>query len=920
MRLSNKALSLWGKKQIENDQEMWLPLVAHMVDTKNVIKFLFNIWLNEGQRKVLRQNLSEDETEKLVQFVGYIHDIGKATPVFQTERSYYRSEELDDDMIEKLLRNGFEKIDGFSPSNRRATHHSIAGETILEKAGLNQSVGAIIGGHHGKPASKIFKYKKQLRSYTSNYYQTDIDTPEKENWKAVQDELIKYGLKQVGYDSLENIPEVKQAQAVILDGLLIMADWLASCTKFNGKPMFNLIPLSSGYYDIDTDTRFKNAINNWYVNGNWVPEHINDITDQYEKRWKFEPRDIQLKMADAISNINHPGMIITEAPMGIGKTEIALMACEQLAVSSQRNDLFFGLPTQATTNAMFSRINNWLKDISEDQDAKLNIKLMHGKAQFNDEYQKLPYAENISDQDEAGTVTINSWFDGKKSILTEFTVGTIDQLLLMGLKQKHLFLRHLGLSGKIVIIDEVHAYDTYMSSYLNKALEWLGAYHVPVIALSATLPKDRRKQLIESYISGKYGKKDGYESVNNWEDNQAYPLLTYLDGNEVKQLSDFSIDNKNKKVKIVRFNGDEQTIIDKALDTIKDGGIAGIIVNTVKRAQELKRLIPMDIDSLLLHSSFLAEDRSSKEQELEETIGKNGHRPHKMIVIGTQVLEQSLDIDFDVLFTDIAPIDLILQRIGRLHRHNIDRPNNLNQPVTYVLGIEGPKDYGKGNEAIYEKYILELTDKYLPNKISIPDDISTLVQKVYDDVSKLIIASVTQNEVAGLSEEAQEFIDNYKNAQRKAKQFQIASPYFLMPKKSRGTLHGWLDDEEQGIDINESRAEAAVRDIKETVEVILIKCTAIGDYLPDGTKIEDISIQAKEIARQIIRLPNSLTPNMDKAINILEELTMNRYSSWQENIWLKGELILPLDENMEAEFNGWKLKYSSDLGLSYEKL
>lgn len=919
MQLSNKALSLWGKKQIENDQEMWLPLVAHMIDTMNVINFLFNNWLNEGQREIFYQTLSKNETEKLVKFVGYIHDIGKATPVFQTEKSYRQSKELDDDMIEKLLRNGFEKINDFSASNRRATHHSIAGETILEKAGLNQSVGAIIGGHHGKPASKRFKYTKQLRSYTSNYYQTDIDSKKQENWKAVQAELIKYGLEQVGYDSLEDIPEIKQSQAVILDGLLIMADWLASCTEFNEKPMFNLIPLSNGYYDLDTDIRFKRAMSNWHVNDNWMPEPVSNITDQYEKRWQFKPRDIQLKMAETISNILHPGMIIIEAPMGIGKTEIALMTCEQLAGTNQRNGLFFGLPTQATTNAMFDRITKWLKNISKDQDAKLNIKLMHGKAQFNEEYQKLPYAENISDQDDEGAVTVNSWFNGKKSMLTEFTVGTIDQLLLMGLKQRHLFLRHLGLSGKIVIIDEVHAYDIYMSSYLDKALEWLGAYHVPVIALSATLPKDRRKQLMEAYVAGKYGQKVDYESINAWEDNQVYPLLTYLDGNKIKQLSDFSSDNKNKKVKIVRLNGDEQALIDKALNTIKNGGIAGIIVNTVKRAQELKKLIPSDIDSLLLHSSFLAEDRNKKEQELKETIGKDGHRPHKMIVIGTQVLEQSLDIDFDVLFTDIAPMDLILQRIGRLHRHNIDRPANLKQSVTYITGIEGPKDYGKGNEAIYEKYILELTDKYLPNEISIPDDISTLVQKVYDDVSKLITISLTQNEVEDLSDEAQEFIDNYKNSERKAKRFQIALPYFAMPKNSRGTLHGWLDDEESKIDVDEQRAEATVRDIKMTIEVILIKHTEQGDYLLDNTRIDDVSIQGKEIARQIIRLPNATTPNLDQAIKELEDIVIKHYSDWQSNIWLKGSLVLPLDDNLETDFNNWKLKYSSDLGLSYEK-
>ncbi|WP_252897821.1 hypothetical protein [Amylolactobacillus amylophilus] len=97
---------------------------------------------------------------------------------------------------------------------------------------------------------------------------------------------------------------------------------------------------------------------------------------------------------------------------------------------------------------------------------------MHGRAEFNESYRALPNATGVDNQ--SGAV-VNSWFSGKKSILDEYVVGTIDNLLLFALKQKHLALRHLGMSRKVVVIDEVHAYDTYMNVYLDRALEWLGA-------------------------------------------------------------------------------------------------------------------------------------------------------------------------------------------------------------------------------------------------------------------------------------------------------------------------------------------------------------------------------------------------------------------------------------------------------------
>jgi len=171
--------------------------------------------------------------------------------------------------------------------------------------------------------------------------------------------------------------------------------------------------------------------------------------------------------------------------MGEGKTEAALAACEVLSQQCRFRGIYFALPTQATSNAMFKRILDWLDTFGDEQ--QYSVRLVHGRAEFNDEYVGLKPSEKINieteDGDENNSVAlVHEWFSGRKAgLLADFAIGTIDQVLMAGLKQKHLVLRHLGLANKVVIIDECHAYDVYMESYLLKALNWLGAYGIPVV-------------------------------------------------------------------------------------------------------------------------------------------------------------------------------------------------------------------------------------------------------------------------------------------------------------------------------------------------------------------------------------------------------------------------------------------------------
>ena len=564
---------------------------------------------------------------------------------------------------------------------------------------------------------------------------------------------------------------------------------------------------------------------------------------------------------------------------------------------------------------MFDRVNSWLTKIAGIEGINPDIKLLHGKAEWNSRYTNLPRAEDIEAEElDEGTVTVNSWFSGKKSILADFAVGTIDNLLLMGLKQKHLFLRHLGFSNKVVIIDEVHAYDMYMQSYLSKALKWLGAYHVPVVILSATLPKEKRNSLIQSYFEGKYDYEEEMQADEGWESNQAYPLLSILDGKKLQQYNNFGVKAEPRELQVSYISDEPIEVLAKVNDKIKDGGIAGIIVNTVKRAQEFAGLVGQDCQCLVLHSAFLATDRSRLEKKLQRLIGKKGKRPDKLIVIGTQVLEQSLDIDFDVMFTDIAPIDLLLQRAGRLHRHQIPRPKGLEKRQLYVMKPDAD-DYGPANEAVYEKYYLQKTEHFLPQKIQLPNDISRLVQLVYDED--------TDDQVENL-EEARDKLNVDRNREKsKAESFQINDPVYpdeeddLKDKEwvEDLTIHRWLNRDKGNLDDNQ--ASAAVRDIRESIEVILLKEISGEYYLMNGDKASEK--KDNEIAQELIRLPNAVTPDIEQAINTLEENTARAFPDWQGSPWLKGSLAIVLDEHAKGKFNGYMLHYLTDTGLSYEK-
>lgn len=934
--LSQTARLLWGKT-LCNSADAWLPLYVHLSDTAATAELVWQRWVPASTKRVIAGAIiqaggAESEStalhlaKRLFLACAALHDVGKATPAFQLKTRF--SNEV---VFNSVKESGLRFATMGSPEK---IPHALASQAIVERHGWSRNISVVLGGHHGKPPSR-----GRLREVDDFLPNTGFNDP---LWLSIQDELLRYALGLIDLepdDALLRLRIDTPAQ-IILTGLLILVDWIASDESRFSYLAIPVLPhtlqgprcrAEEGWSDLEWPPP-------------WQTSDEANRPNFFEKRFGFLPRPCQESVVDALAQTEHPGLVIIEAPMGEGKTEAALAAAEIMAAKTGSGGLFVALPTQATSDGLFPRVLKWMERLK--QPVAHSVYLAHGKAQFNKDYQELPHANQVGMDSEGDSETrnrlaaalISDWFCGRKrGILADFVVGTIDQVLMGGLKQKHLALRHLALSNKVVIIDECHAYDAYMSSYLSKVLAWLGAYQVPTIVLSATLPTAKRRELVDSYLGTDSAPKTRAIAwldipatqavLPAWAKDSAYPLITYTDGESVLTYRP-ERSSRRLRIAIQRLKDDE--LVPELEALLADGGCVGIIVNTVSRAQALATQCSERFGSdkvELHHSQFIAPDRIKKEERLREKLGppsQDNKRPHTLIVVGTQVLEQSLDIDFDVLFTDICPMDLLIQRMGRLHRHSgRTRPAALQQARCFVMGVSNDNQYEKGSKSIYGEYLLTNTNLLLPAAITLPDDISELVQQAYSSEGLEALSECPEE-----YRKAQErFEEGIADKRKKASDFQIAGP-----TEGADTLVGWLDTAVAD-DASGKHGEATVRDAGDSLEVLVVQQQRKGDFclLPwleeaGGSVLPQDSAPPAKLARALarcsVRLPARFCMpwNIDSTICELERNNIAALPHcWQDSDWLEGELFLILNEEYRTELCGHVLHYSESGGLSIER-
>ncbi|MCH7230520.1 CRISPR-associated helicase Cas3' [Glycomyces sp. L485] len=937
--LSSAARRCWGKSSFDDDGS-WMPLHRHLSDSAAVSRHLYEHFLPASTRDLIAAALPGGRADALTlcAWLAGVHDIGKVSPAFAVQvRDLFTVMEYEGLIARPQV-----------AADRRLAPHATAGMIILDEwiferyrwqVNRTQQFSVVVGGHHGLPPDDL-QYKQALdRPSLLGWSPGDGAL-----WRQTQYELLDWVAESTGAAhrlSAWDHARLSQPVQVLLTGLVIMADWIASnpaLFPYREDTAYDSRRIHDALAELDLTAP-------WNAVGPEPSEFV--LTSRFGLPESCRLRPVQREALAAAADMPAPGLMIIEAPMGEGKTEAALLAAETLAARSGAGGCYIALPTQATSDAMFARVLEWARRLPDRQRRRgaHSVSLAHSKAFFNTAYTKLFYrgapAAIAQDErkDERPAVLIAHWWMAgrKKAMFNSFAVGTIDQLLFGALKAKHLALRHLGLAGKVVIVDEAHAYDVYMGVYLDMALEWLAAYGVPVIILSATLPAGRRRDLMAAYERGRRGPQPAQSRRRGRTQDSTGELIAHLsgdigypavitggsDGPAMVAVTEPS--GRSTSVEVRTLEDDPAILAAVLHDELADGGCALIIRNTVRRVQNTSGYLRKELAGIpvtVAHSRFAAPDRADKDELLRVLFGPSGggDRPSRHIVVASQVAEQSLDIDFDVLVTDLAPVDLVLQRIGRLHRHH--RPERVRPARCYLTGADWtsvPPEPVYGSIWVYGRWsLLRSAAALFPYfqdgaKLELPAQIAPLVQAAYSDIP-LGPDQWHESIAAAQAEDLKMQADK----RRRAKDFRLQSPQ--QPGKA---ILGWLyagshlDDEE----CREGRA--MVRDLQaDSIEVLLIardgnRYTTLpwlkrhgGIELPTTTCPEEDL--ARTVAGTTLNLPIELSGQA-----VIDELEQRHdwIESWQVSRYLEGQLVLDIDLEQGTEIAGRHLDYDKDEGL-----
>ncbi len=702
------ARALWAK----SGDPVGHGLLAHMLDVAAAAEVLL-----EHEPASTLEYFSRQFGLPVADFVRYVaalvglHDFGKAIPGFQAKWPQGQQQ----DEAEGL---------GFTRTSLGVSDHACASAALLWQhlptasgAELGWVLGVLqaISAHHGY-----------------NFHRPEINaaTPSFEAplWAQAREVLFDSYWRALAPAGVPALEELSTPAVEWLAGLTSVADWIGSNPDW--FPLGEREDSLAGHFAV-ARALAQRALREigWMAYRPLLsaPASTDALVGQIVGRAGIAARSLQVEGDRLLLEAQGPALLLVEAPMGEGKTELAFLAHLRLQAGNAHRGLYVALPTQATGNALFDRALTFLQAFKDDQ--ALDIQLVHGGAMLDE---RVPRLRGISGTrgDDVGSA---AWFSQRRRpLLSPYGVGTVDQALFAALNVKHHFVRLWGMANRVVVLDEVHAYDTYTSGLIESLLRWLKALGASVVLMSATLPAERRSALLQAW-----------EVQPDTVPELPYPRLLLADDRGVRGATFAS-----RPLPPIALHGiDEEldSLTACALDQLEGNGYGALIVNTVDRAQKLYRQLQTqlgeDVRLILFHARFPADERSGRERQVLEVFGNGGTdrlRPGRALLVATQVAEQSLDLDFDFLITDLAPVDLLLQRAGRLHRHSRVRPQAHAEARLFVAGLDPqrlPELKKTAWAFVYEPYILGRTWALLSREhgLQLPQDIDRLVQAVYGD-------------------------------------------------------------------------------------------------------------------------------------------------------------------------------------------
>lgn len=685
-------------------------LLNHLLDVAAVTEVLLEHEPETTRRWASHAfGLAEENCARWIAALAGLHDFGKAIPGFQAKWP----EGMQADQTAGLLFPNLSlSVDNHSLATNALLGPGLQAITEVDICWLRHVIQAI-SAHHGY-------------HFLSDEINNGRPRSEPPIWKQARDEILQVYWQFLSPQGSPSLEELSLPAVNWLAGLTSTADWIASNPDW--------FPFGARHDDMDSyycdaqELALK-ALQSigWERAKPLLAKAANTdfLMTQIVGREAITARPLQLAGDALLADVKGPALLLVEAPMGEGKTELAFLAHLRLQAANEHRGLYVALPTQATGNALFKRALTFLNNFVE---GHADVQLVHGGAMMNEEVRHLRGIDNSRQE----SLSASAWFSQRRRpLLSPYGVGTVDQALFATLNVKHHFVRLWGLANRVIVLDEVHAYDTYTSGLIVVLLRWLKALGCSVVLMSATLPQTRRAELVRAW-----------GITQNVLPDLPYPRLILADNAGVKG-EHFSA----RPLAPIQLYGMGETLEEmahQALELLAYGGCGALIVNTVDRAQKLYSQLRDQLGKtatvLLFHARFPADERAECERQVLKCFGPNGERPDRALLVATQVAEQSLDIDFDFMLSDLAPVDLLLQRAGRLHRHKLERPKQHTDAVFWIAGLR-PERLPELKETawsyVYDAYILGRTWALLSREhtLELPQDIDRLVQAVYGEAS-----------------------------------------------------------------------------------------------------------------------------------------------------------------------------------------
>lgn len=733
-------IKFWGKAcEVEGSAEIdWHPLPYHSLDVAATVEaYLIS------NPSVLRHlaslfNIPTTQTLSLASFMAACHDVGKFGMGFQSK-------------VPQLLAQLFPAAVAIAEKGP----HSQAGlPSLLEFLHgawfpsfdvelvelLLEPLANATCGHHGKPEQQHLRPLAGPSGIAARLYLADVS-----KMFGLEKGLPAPGPGEdiQGFVHLEDSAQRLRDASWLLAGVITLCDWVGS-----SRYLFQYVsagPTLTEYWPL-TQKKAKIAIE-----ACGLSEKRASITCGFD--WLFghgranaeagylakSPTPLQLYAEQVmLPTVPCPSLFVLEDETGAGKTEAALTLASRLVSGGFARGVLFTLPTQTTANAVFERVGPVVHRFF-DHLAAPSVSLAHGNA-------KLALARLREAQAANGTITsdLASWAQerSKTALLADFGVGTVDQVAMAGLPVKHVVLRQLGLAKKVLIVDEAHACEPYLLDILKNGLTLHARMGGSAIILSATLSRAAKTGLLEAFAQGLRAPAPAALT------GTAYPLATaywpgYLDERPIAG---------RKTPRTLAFAPVHESDVPALVKTwVSAGSCICLMKNTVATAQAAysfyKALYPGKVT--LVHARFVLAHRGTNDEALLKDFGKNSTSASRAgrIVIATQVAEQSLDVDFDEMVTDLAPIDSLLQRDGRHRRHVRDSQGNPAStegrgpsPLHVVAPAVGDNpsfisELPVGTAYVYPMPgVLFRTAEIVCNwtSISIPADVRKAVENAYD--------------------------------------------------------------------------------------------------------------------------------------------------------------------------------------------